>query len=224
MTKKKPIRETRRRPGRPPKSDTDSVTVIRQAALAVFARAGFQGASIADIARAAGVAKPLIHYHFASKEELWRAVMAEAFDGLRAEVVDLQRGLAPGSLRQALDGIARKLVRFASRHADIVRIVTDETGRGGPRADWLIATYLTPMYALAGAVVDQISRDQAPGQPPLRPEHFLPAVFGALNFAFVDAPALRAAFGVDVHSDAFIERHGEFLGRLLTEGLAPRQA
>ena len=51
---------TPRRRGRPAKSDIDAAVVIREAALKAFGRAGFQGTSIADIARLAGVATPTL--------------------------------------------------------------------------------------------------------------------------------------------------------------------
>ena len=44
---------------------------IREAAMAVFAEKGFEGASINDIAKRAGCTKPMIFYYFGSKEELF---------------------------------------------------------------------------------------------------------------------------------------------------------
>ncbi|MEZ4322499.1 MAG: helix-turn-helix domain-containing protein [Myxococcota bacterium] len=56
-----------------PKSNTRgarSVTRILDAAARIFGREGFQGASMSAVARAAGVSKGLLHYHFDSKEHL----------------------------------------------------------------------------------------------------------------------------------------------------------
>lgn len=47
-----------------------SVRRILEAALAVWSRDGYHGSSLQDIADEAGVAKSLLHYHFASKEHL----------------------------------------------------------------------------------------------------------------------------------------------------------
>ena len=60
----------KRKPGRPARTDLDASASIRSAALNVFAQKGFDRASIVDIANAANVAKPLIHYHYATKEVL----------------------------------------------------------------------------------------------------------------------------------------------------------
>ncbi len=48
---------------------------ILSAATKLFAAHGFAATSMADIAKEAGVTKSLILYHFATKDELWRAVM-----------------------------------------------------------------------------------------------------------------------------------------------------
>jgi TetR/AcrR family transcriptional regulator len=49
--------------------------VIVEAAEAVFAEAGFKGATTAAIAARAGVPKANLHYYFSTKEELYRAVI-----------------------------------------------------------------------------------------------------------------------------------------------------
>lgn len=49
---------------------------ILEAALASFSERGFGATSLADVARAAGVRKSLIQYHFGSKEDLWQACLA----------------------------------------------------------------------------------------------------------------------------------------------------
>ncbi len=46
-------------------------------ALEVFARAGFHGASMNDVADAAGVTKPVLYQHFDSKRELYQALLEE---------------------------------------------------------------------------------------------------------------------------------------------------
>ncbi|MBW2253669.1 MAG: TetR/AcrR family transcriptional regulator [Deltaproteobacteria bacterium] len=47
-----------------------SIQRILDAARRLFGREGYQGASMTEVARAAGVSKGLLHYHFRSKEHL----------------------------------------------------------------------------------------------------------------------------------------------------------
>ena len=50
---------------------------ILDVALEVFGRAGYHGASMNDVADAAGVTKPVLYQHFDSKRELFRALLEE---------------------------------------------------------------------------------------------------------------------------------------------------
>lgn len=51
---------------------------LLEVALDVFAREGFHGASMHQVAEAAGVTKPVLYQHFASKRELYLALLEEA--------------------------------------------------------------------------------------------------------------------------------------------------
>ena len=57
--------------------------VIEAAATAVFAEHGYQGASMDEIARRAGISPPIVYDHFASKRELHRRLLERHFAELR---------------------------------------------------------------------------------------------------------------------------------------------
>src|SRR3979409_1085139 len=58
---------------------------ILNAAIAEFAERGFEGASIRAIADRLGLQRPLITYHYRSKDILWRAAAEHAFAQIRTE-------------------------------------------------------------------------------------------------------------------------------------------
>lgn len=60
----------------------EKVDLIFNAAIEVFAESGFDQAKMDDIAKAAGVAKGTIYYHFQSKEELFVGLMNEGVQKL----------------------------------------------------------------------------------------------------------------------------------------------
>lgn len=58
--------------------ETNRLTIL-DAAARLFLDQGFAGTTVSEIARAAGVAKSLIHHHFGSKLSLWTVVKHERF-------------------------------------------------------------------------------------------------------------------------------------------------
>lgn len=62
---------------KPANLENKSVQRILGAALSLWARDGYHGASLKDIAAEAGVAKSLLHYHFESKEHLLIELQAD---------------------------------------------------------------------------------------------------------------------------------------------------
>jgi AcrR family transcriptional regulator len=114
---------------------------ITAAALEVFADHGFAAAKLEDIARRAGVVKGSIYLYFATKEDLFRAVVraaivpdmesvrdaAEAFDGPLAELAPrLLAGAAVVLSRPAVLGFVRMVIGESRNFPDIARIWHDE--------------------------------------------------------------------------------------------------
>lgn len=60
---------------------------ILRGAAAAFARSGYAATSMEEIAAASGITKLIVYRHFASKEELYRAVLQRVFDRLAEEFV-----------------------------------------------------------------------------------------------------------------------------------------
>ena len=89
---------------------------LLQAAGEVFAKHGYERASLDDIAAAAGLTKGAVYSSFASKDELFYALMREHIDerlGLVSSAVSLETTLA-GATRSARAALAE----FISTQAD----------------------------------------------------------------------------------------------------------
>ncbi|MEU9046345.1 MULTISPECIES: TetR/AcrR family transcriptional regulator [unclassified Kitasatospora] len=66
-----------------------------EAGAGLFDRHGYAGATLGEIAAAAGVTKGALYFHFASKEELARAVFEQAERSLRAACGDQRAASSP---------------------------------------------------------------------------------------------------------------------------------
>lgn len=64
----------------------ETVGMIFEAAVKVFAERGYDRAKMDEIARAAGVAKGTIYYHFTSKDELFTALMNHGLQNMKEYV------------------------------------------------------------------------------------------------------------------------------------------
>lgn len=80
---------------------------IARAALELFVTRGFAATKLEDVAKEASVSKGLPYLYFKNKEELFKAVIAEAIAGPLAEannVVDRFEGSSEELLRALIDG------------------------------------------------------------------------------------------------------------------------
>jgi AcrR family transcriptional regulator len=82
--------------------ENDAVRRILGAAETCFARSGYDGASMREIAGAASVSKSLLHYHFQSKEHLFTEVQIRSYDRLAAKVTEAVSSLESVSDRGLL--------------------------------------------------------------------------------------------------------------------------
>lgn len=97
---------------------------ILTAALAVFSRKGFHGATIREIASAAGLAEGTIYLYFASKQEVLQGVF-----GLIAEEASAPPAaetIADGSDETFLSALIRDRIRSLVRHAPFLRLCVHE--------------------------------------------------------------------------------------------------
>lgn len=86
-----------------------SASILRSAATA-FARAGFAATSMEDVAKESGITKLIVYRHFASKEELYRAVLEQVSSRLVEEFVAGSREARPALGHRVLLTVARENV------------------------------------------------------------------------------------------------------------------
>ncbi|HJZ86992.1 MAG TPA: helix-turn-helix domain-containing protein [Polyangia bacterium] len=91
-------------PLKPVNHDNKSVQRILAAALSCFGQRGYHAASLKEIAAEAGVAKSLLHYHFASKEHLLIELEAIYYRQI-AQAVRARLATRAPSVEGALDAL-----------------------------------------------------------------------------------------------------------------------
>ena len=141
--------------GRPRAADYDAKRdAILAKAAELFARQGYNGASLADIAVACGVSKALLYHYCASKEDLLDAIIEQHLADLLAAVRAADDPAAPPDAR--LRTLAQALLE-AYRDADLThkiqineldRLPTDKQTRLKGMERELVALFAVPIAAL----------------------------------------------------------------------------
>lgn len=124
-------------------------------ALKAFAKKGYDGVSVRQLARDYGVTHTLIHHHFESKLQLWQDALTAAAEHT---YVDEPRGLTDPNESSALTRFRNaimELVVGASEHPEVYRILAEEMSKDSPRFDYLFDNYTGRNVELATQVLEQ---------------------------------------------------------------------
>jgi TetR/AcrR family transcriptional regulator len=99
---------------------------ILEAAEEVFARFGFEGARMEQVAERAGVEKANIYYYFKGKEQLYRALMDRILNQLLTEVSNFLAEPAEGAPFERLDGFLDIFFNIVQRYQGAVALAFGE--------------------------------------------------------------------------------------------------
>ncbi len=192
---------------------------ILAAALDLFADRSFDGATTRQIAARAEVGQPLVLYHFASKEELWREAVGGLFAELRRVLETRAEGLRGVDDRTAMALMVREFVTFSASHPQLHRIIMESCKVEGPRLDWLVEEQIRPLYELAVAGFAGVAaRGRLAG---VAPAHLYYLLTGAGATLFVLAPEARRLAGLDPDDPAVVRAHADAVVTLLFGEPAP---
>lgn len=119
-----------------PRTRKDVITEFRRAeilhaARAVFAARGFERATTADIARAAGIAKGTLYLYYRSKRDVYWAALRHGLQELRRET---RRAVnAAGSIEEKIRAFITTKVRYFEDHREFFKIYDEEFGHAVAR-------------------------------------------------------------------------------------------
>jgi AcrR family transcriptional regulator len=155
----------------------DVRTRILSEATHLFAERGYDGTSIEEIARAAGVTRPTLVYHFGSKAELRDQVLDGLLSHWRDELPRLLAAATTGSDRfqSAFDALASFFRADPARARLLVREMLD-------RPEAMTALFRAHLQPWTQLVVDYIRRGQDEGRirAAVDPEAYVIGLLGAI--------------------------------------------
>ena len=190
---------------------------ILSAALAAFAARGFEGTSTREIAAAAGVPQGLITYHYESKQALWEAAADWVFGEVTSDFAAIADSLRDVSPAERWRAISKRFVRFAARHPELQRFMTQEGAADSARLRWLVARHVRPLHDRSVALI----REAAPGVDASRLHYLL---IGAMTHASAVAAEVERVTGRDPRSAREVEAHAALVVDLLIDGALAQSA
>jgi TetR/AcrR family transcriptional regulator len=215
-----PKRSVRRRSRstHPDKALEGTSNRLLDVAIDLFAAHGYDAVSTTKVAKAAGLTQSIVHYHFGSKEQLWKSAVDRlmqrrglVFDSVPHEFKDIE----PISRLKIL---LRRLFRANVKEPNYSRIVMQEAMGNGTRMTWLLEQHLIRGYG----VIDSILRDAIEdGSLRRLPFHGLTNILTSVASGTVLlGHVTRAIYNIDLSAEENLDELEDMIISILFDGLA----
>jgi TetR/AcrR family transcriptional regulator len=124
-----PARRDASAPGLARRDPAASRAALITAAVAEFARKGFEGARVDEIAASAGVNKQLVYHYYGSKQGLYLA----ALESVYVQIREKERRLSLGELepREAMAQLVGFSFDYLLEHPEFIALLADENRNKG---------------------------------------------------------------------------------------------
>ena len=192
--------------------------IILDAALNIFSLHGFRGATIDQIADAAGMSKPNLLYYFASKEEIHRRLMTEMLDLWLDPLRELD---AEGDPIPELRSYIRRKIEMARDFPRESRLFANEMLQGAPHAIDVLEGELKDLVDNKARVIDTWMEQGKLAR--TDPYHLIFSIWATTqHYADFDVQ-VRAVLGKDRGGEGRFEDAARYLEHLFMDGLLPRK-
>ena len=188
-------------PARPRGRPGKARPVLLEAAIREFAEKGYEGATTAGIARRAKTNQPLVHHHFGSKEELFRAVLDALFDELRGAVLPNDADLGDPA------PMVQRFVLFTARRPELARIWLIESASRGRHANYVLDKHIVPLTELLRPLLRTAIGDGS--FPDVDLSMLIYALQGLASYPFLVPEQVRRLSGQQASNTEFAEAYAK---------------
>jgi len=187
---------------------------ILDAGTRVFARKGYSGTGLREIAAEADVNLAMVSYYFGGKAGLLEAILSQFFEAIGASMKPVAEETGPPEER--LRKLVHAMLRMVRGNTETFRVVLTEFPLElphivGHRAELLRTFVLPVMKQILGSLGKRMRK-------PPRIEMFGPLVGSVIMFHFLLRPVLQQVFPVKF-DDKFYQEFGDDFTDLLLYGL-----
>ncbi|MBU1175300.1 MAG: TetR family transcriptional regulator C-terminal domain-containing protein [Alphaproteobacteria bacterium] len=192
---------------------------ILEAALDVFSANGFRGATIDQIAEAAGMSKPNLLYYFGRKDDIHKALIGRLLDTW----LDPLRAIDPnGDPLSEIRAYIRRKLEMARDYPRESRLFANEILQGAPRIMDLLEGELKDLVDEKSVILRRWMDQGRLAR--VDPRHLIFAIWATTqHYADFDVQ-VRAVLGPDFSGEGRFDDAARLLDQLFLTGLAPKNA
>jgi TetR/AcrR family transcriptional regulator len=128
-----------------------------KAAIKLFSEKGFRGTTTKEIAHAAGISEALIYKHFASKEDLYVAILDYKSDEVRTRewIKELRGYVADGEDERLFQSLGAKLLEAYGHDYEFLRLLLYSALEGHDLARLFREKHLIPIFDFMRGYITQ---------------------------------------------------------------------
>lgn len=129
--------------------------------MSLFSRHGFRGTTTKEIAREAGVSEAMVFRHFATKEELYRAILDNkaCVGGMMDPHELLSEPIARKDDRAVFEELAMAMMCHHEEDLEFLRLLTHSALEGHQLREMFWDRNVRPLYEFLGAYIQERQRD-----------------------------------------------------------------
>ncbi|MFM8917850.1 MAG: TetR/AcrR family transcriptional regulator [Bacteroidota bacterium] len=194
---------------------------ILDAARRAFARAGFHGARMQEIADQAGINKAMLHYYFRSKEALFERVFNEAYSEFLPKTHAILTG--PGSALDKIEQYVHEHLQLLLRRPDIPMFVLTEVHQDPDRFFKIFLSKMPSPPPFLGFIKQLETEMEAGTLRKSDPRDLWYSVMALVVFPFIARPMLeKLTVATPEQYDAILQNRKHTISQLLRHGIGKK--
>lgn len=186
---------------------------ILDAAILLFAKKGFAGVGVREIAKEASVNIAMISYYYEGKVGILKSIIEEYFDRFHLSIseIDFSSHNPEDNLRELIG----RIVDFIRENTELAMVMYNELPLDIPEITELKAERISTMIRNMSGLIHQFGIDPSD---PSKISMIGPSLIGMIFTNFRAQSVVRQAFGVKI-DDAYYERLKNTLATLFLDGV-----
>lgn len=154
---------------------------ILQVAVQLFSQRGFGGTTTREIAQAAGVSEAIIFRHFATKQELYKAILdyQMCVGGESNKLTEFTESLAQKDDYAIFNGLARRAIAHHQQNEEFMRLLFFSALEGHELSQMFFNGFVAEMYDALGSYIKE-RQDEGAFRKDIEPRVVVRAFIGML--------------------------------------------